>query len=248
MRHHPATCSTAKPLTRCQAAASSTLEVPTSTEASSSRQAAAELVARPAAASGGRSGQRGAGGLLRPYSLGPDGVLTSAIISRATGTSGQVADEGYRPINRVAYQGVPGAYSEMAALKACPGWEPLPCEQFEVAFEALSQVGWASVSYCWHVCLRLHCNRTVQGGGVCLLVVVLTLTGCIGCCSLLPPVCVQWMAERATLPVENSLGGSIHAVYDLLLRYRLHIVGEVSGGWVGGQSVGGRVGVRGVAG
>lgn len=65
----------------------------------------------------------------------------------------------------------------MAALKACPGWEPLPCEQFETAFEALS----------------------------------------------------QWMAERAALPVENSLGGSIHAVYDLLLRYRLHIVGEVSG-------------------
>lgn len=155
MRHQPATCSTAKPLTRCQAATSSTLEVPTSTRAAaeSSRQAGAELVARPAAASGGRSGQRGAGGLLRPYSLGPDGVLTSAIIARATGTSGQVADEGYRPINRVAYQGVPGAYSEMAALKACPGWEPLPCEQFEVAFEALSQVGRAPISYCWHICL-----------------------------------------------------------------------------------------------
>lgn len=87
-----------------------------------------------------------------------------------------MTDEGYHPINRVAYQGVPGAYSEMAALKACPGWDPLPCEQFETAFQALS----------------------------------------------------QWMAERATLPVENSLGGSIHAVYDLLLRYRLHIVGEVS--------------------
>ncbi|CAG9463757.1 unnamed protein product [Pedinophyceae sp. YPF-701] len=76
----------------------------------------------------------------------------------------------------VAYQGVPGAYSEGAALKACPGWQPLPCEQFETAFQAIS----------------------------------------------------QWMAERAVLPIENSLGGSIHQVYDLLLRYRLHIVGEVA--------------------
>ena len=38
----------------------------------------------------------------------------------------------------------------------------------------------------------------------------------------------QWMVERAVLPVENSLGGTIHTVVDLLLRYRLHIVGETS--------------------
>jgi len=77
---------------------------------------------------------------------------------------------------RVAYQGVPGAYSEMAALKALPHGEPYPCAQFETAFQTVS----------------------------------------------------QWMADRAVLPVENSLGGSIHTVYDLLLRYRLHIVGETS--------------------
>ena len=35
----------------------------------------------------------------------------------------------------VAYQGVPGAYSEMAAINACPNCEALPCEQFEVAFQ-----------------------------------------------------------------------------------------------------------------
>lgn len=51
---------------------------------------------------------------------------------------------GFRPLSRVAYQGAPGAYSEMAALKALPNWEPMPCEQFEVAFQALSQVRAAS--------------------------------------------------------------------------------------------------------
>eukprot|EP00250_Pteridium_aquilinum_P001122 c11330_g2_i1 orf=1-615(-) len=74
---------------------------------------------------------------------------------------------------RVAYQGVPGAYSEAAAAKAYPQSEPVPCDQFEDAFQAVE----------------------------------------------------LWLSDRAVLPVENSLGGSIHRNYDLLLRHRLHIVG-----------------------
>lgn len=76
---------------------------------------------------------------------------------------------------RVAYQGVPGAYSEAAALKAYPLCLPVPCDQFEAAFKAVE----------------------------------------------------LWLVEKAVLPIENSLGGSIHRNYDLLLRHRLHIVGEV---------------------
>ncbi|XP_048571422.1 arogenate dehydratase 2-like [Triticum urartu] len=33
--------------------------------------------------------------------------------------------------------------------------------------------------------------------------------------------------DRAVLPLENTLGGSIHRNYDLLLRHKLHIVGDV---------------------
>ena len=38
---------------------------------------------------------------------------------------------------RVAFQGVPGAYSHLACKAARPGFEPLPCPSFEDAFEAV---------------------------------------------------------------------------------------------------------------
>ncbi|XP_060209599.1 arogenate dehydratase/prephenate dehydratase 1, chloroplastic-like isoform X2 [Lycium barbarum] len=76
---------------------------------------------------------------------------------------------------RISFKGVPGAYSEEAALKAYPQCETVPCDEFEDAFKAVEQL----------------------------------------------------LAEKAVLPIENSLSGSIHWNYDLLLRHRLHIVGEV---------------------
>ncbi|GAX74348.1 hypothetical protein CEUSTIGMA_g1797.t1 [Chlamydomonas eustigma] len=108
----------------------------------------------------------------------PRGTLNSMIIAQATNkTLDQIQPTAVRrTVGKAAYQGVPGAYSEVAALRACPDFDPMSCEQFETAFQALS----------------------------------------------------QWLCDRAVLPIENSLGGSIHAVFDLLLRYRLHIVGEVS--------------------
>ncbi|XP_022140342.1 arogenate dehydratase/prephenate dehydratase 1, chloroplastic-like isoform X2 [Momordica charantia] len=76
---------------------------------------------------------------------------------------------------RISFKGLPGSYSEDAALKADPNCKSVPCDEFEDAFKAVE----------------------------------------------------LWIADKAVLPIENSSGGSIHRNYDLLLRHRLHIVGEV---------------------
>ncbi|NTW70063.1 MAG: prephenate dehydratase [Chlorobiaceae bacterium] len=71
----------------------------------------------------------------------------------------------------IAYQGEPGAYSEIAALRI---GAPKPFESFEEVFSAVE-------------------NR---------------------------------VADFAVIPIENSLGGSIHQNYDLLLQHPVTIVAE----------------------
>lgn len=79
---------------------------------------------------------------------------------------------------QVAFQGEPGAYSELAAFEYFgPQITTLPCATFEDVFSAVSRAKEAQ-----------------------------KLVG--------------------LLPIENSLAGSIHRNYDLMLRHELHIVGE----------------------
>ncbi|PWZ17584.1 Arogenate dehydratase 4, chloroplastic [Zea mays] len=51
---------------------------------------------------------------------------------------------------RMAYQGVPGAYSEAAAAKAYPGCDAIPCDQFKVQDNNL-----LSSETCVHFLLKL---------------------------------------------------------------------------------------------
>ncbi len=76
---------------------------------------------------------------------------------------------------KAAFQGVPGAYSELAARQLLgEKCHTVACETFADVFCAVE-------------------------------------TGVV---------------ERALVPIENSLGGSIHQNYDLLLSQNLHIIGE----------------------
>jgi prephenate dehydratase len=75
---------------------------------------------------------------------------------------------------KVAFQGEPGAYSELAVFNYFGNVETQPRESFELVFDSV------------------------------------VLSEC----------------EYGLIPIENSLAGSIHQNYDLLLRHDLHIIGE----------------------
>ena len=78
-------------------------------------------------------------------------------------------------ICKVAFQGEPGAYSELAAFEHLgPDIQTLPCESFDHVYEAI----------------------------------------------------LNGSASHGMLPFENSLAGSVHRNYDLILRHELNIVSE----------------------
>lgn len=100
---------------------------------------------------------------------------------------------------------MPGAYSEDAALKTYPMCCTVPCEQTEAALKVTCLLN----VYFQFPQLIYHCYQFHKNFFPILQAVELSL------------------ADKAVLPIESSVGGSIYRNYDLLLRHRLHIVAEV---------------------
>ncbi|KAH9317019.1 hypothetical protein KI387_018788 [Taxus chinensis] len=123
-------------------------------------------------ASNGANGGNGAIN-IKHISEQKDRLLLTAV-KRALYTTEQEQGPGQVAF-RVAYQGIPGAYSEEAALATHPGCQGLPCHTYAAALQSVE----------------------------------------------------SRVADRAILPVESTVEGSIHRNYDLLLDHRLCIVGEI---------------------
>lgn len=94
--------------------------------------------------------------------------MTSSLGELTARSGAMQLTEGNLAAGCIAYQGSPGGLSEELAGSLSPNLDPLPCEQYEDAF--------------------------------------LALTG--------------FAADKAVVPIENSLGGSIHEILDLLIRLR----------------------------
>jgi prephenate dehydratase len=85
-------------------------------------------------------------------------------------------EKGVQSLQRIAFQGEPGAYSEAAVVEhfSQEAVDTVPCETFDLVFSTVAE-------------------------GAC---------------------------RYGFIPIENSLAGSIHQNYDLLLRNNLWVVGE----------------------
>ncbi|MBE89875.1 MAG: prephenate dehydratase [Rhodospirillaceae bacterium] len=76
--------------------------------------------------------------------------------------------------NKIAFQGLPGAFSDMSCRIACPEMAPLPCATFEDTFQAV------------------HDGK----------------------------------AERAMIPIENTVAGRVADIHQIMPNSGLHIIGE----------------------